>query len=124
MTMPLQNGSVVKIWHGTRGHDYVVVAINRAQKKIGLIKHTCINNDGSIHGNTLRVNKWIPYEELGVQKIVPRITRVVGTREVDNSILRDFLIATGETRVIAVSTAHNVVASVDRVNDARLAAAL
>jgi len=124
MTMPLQNGSVVKIWHGTRGHDYVVVAINRAQKKIGLIKHTCINNDGSIHGNTLRVNKWIPYEELGVRKIVPRITRVVGTRDVDNSLIRDFLVATGETRVVAVSAAHNVVASVDRANDARLAAAL
>lgn len=124
MTMPLHNGSVVKIWHGTRGHDYVVVAINRVEKKIGLIKHTCINNDGTIHGNTLRVNKWIPYEELGVQKIVPRITRVVGTRDIDNTIIRDFLIATGENRVIAVSAAHNVVASVDRANDARLAAAL
>ena len=63
MALPLLNGSVVKIWHGTRGHDYVVVCIDRNAKKIGLLKHTTINYDGSIHGAVTGVRKWIPYEE-------------------------------------------------------------
>ena len=124
MTMPLQNGSVVKIWKGTRGHDYVMVAINRTAKKIGLIKHTCINDDGSIHGALMGIHKWIPYEVLGEQKIVPRITRVVGTRQVDNAKIRQFLLQIGETNVVAVSPAYNVIAGADAVTDARLAAAL
>lgn len=124
MTMPLQNGSVVKIWKGTRGHDYVMVAINRTTKKIGLLKHTCINEDGSIHGAVLKIRKWIPYEVLGEQKIVPRITRVVGTRQIDNSKIRQFLLDSGETNVVAVSPTYNVIAGADAVTDARLAAAL
>lgn len=124
MTMPLQNGSVVKIWKGTRGHDYVMVAINRTAKKIGLIKHTCINDNGSIHGSLTRVHKWIPYEKLGAQIIVPRITRVVGTRHVDNNEIRQFLLDCGEDQVVAVSPAYNVIAGADIVTDARLAAAL
>jgi|JI10StandDraft_1071094.scaffolds.fasta_scaffold11426_5 hypothetical protein len=124
MTMPIANGSVVKIWNGSRGHDYVVVAVNRTSKQIGLIKHTCINQDGNIRSNTVQVHKWISYEEFGVQKIVPRITRVVGTREVNNAILSQFLADCGHTGVIAARVTHNIVANPDGATDARQAFAL
>lgn len=124
MTMPLVNGSVVKIWRGSRGHDYVAVAINRATKKIGLLKHTCINEDGSIHAAVYAVHKWVKYEEFGDQKIVPKITRVVGTRQVDNNQLREFLTQVGNTNVLAIKPTHNVVANTDQAQDARLAFAL
>lgn len=124
MTMPISNGSVVKIWNGSRGHDYVVVAMNRTTKQIGLIKHTCINQDGNIRSNTIGVHKWLSYEEFGVQKIVPRITRVVGTREVDNSVIANFLRASGHRNVIAARVSHNVIANPDVAADARQAFAL
>lgn len=124
MAMPLTNGSVVKIWNGSRGHDYVMVAINRSTKKIGLIKHTCINQDNSLRVGLARVHKWISYEEFGAQKIAPRITRVVGTRQVDNAEIREFLDRTGETNLVAASLVHNIVANVDVAADARTAAAL
>ncbi len=124
MTMPLVNGSVVKIWTGSRGNDYVVVAVNRSTKKIGLIKHTCINQDSSLRAGLGKVHKWLNYEEFGVQKIVPRVTRVVGTRSVDNQQLREFLVRVGEANVVAASPAHNIVANVDTAQDARTAAAL
>lgn len=45
-------GTIVRLWHDTRGHDYVVVGVSRRDKKIALIKHNCINRDGSIHAST------------------------------------------------------------------------
>jgi hypothetical protein len=119
MALPLLNGSVVKIWHGTRGHDYVVVCIDRNAKKIGLLKHTTINYDGSIHGAVTGVRKWIPYEELGTQKIVPRIARVVGVRQIDSTQLANFFSEIGVTNVAAVGHVHNVVTAIDTANDAR-----
>lgn len=124
MTQPLVNGAVVKIWHGTRGHDYVFACIDRTNKKIGLIKHTAINQDGSIHAAVTGIRKWINYEELAGQKIVPKVARVVGVREVDNAKIQQFLLEIGITRVVAVSQVHNVIASNAEANDTRRAAIL
>ena len=52
--MPLITGNIVKIWHGNRGHDYIVVAAQKDTSRVGLIRNTCLNNDGTIHKSKLR----------------------------------------------------------------------
>lgn len=92
--MTIKTGTLVKIWHNGRGHDYAVACLNASTNEIGLIKNNCINNDGSIHAATRKagkVHKWLTYNNLGGQRIVPRITRVLGDRELDGEAIYEFL---------------------------------
>lgn len=115
--MTIKTGTVVKIWHNGRGHDYVVTCINSSNQTIGLIKNNCINNDGSIHASTAKagkMHKWTPYALLGEQKIAPRITRILGDREIDSEKIYDFLRNNNELNgdnVTIVHPTHNVYSS-------------
>ena len=114
--MSTKTGTLVKIWHNGRGHDYAIGCINHTQRTIGLIKTNCINNDGSIHGATKAVHKWIPFAELGDNRIVPGITRILGDREIDTRAIFDTLLyphiaETGDS-VSVVLPEHNLMANV------------
>ena len=114
--MSVKTGTLVKIWHNGRGHDYALACINHSQKSIGLIKNNCINNDGSIHASTKGIHKWLPFGELGDTRIVPGITRVLGDRVLDTRAIYDTLIVphvtlTGDA-VTVVLPEHNLIANV------------
>ncbi len=117
----LRTGSIVRIWHGTRGHDYVIACVNRAERKIGLIKNNCINNDGSIHASTNDVHKWVDYQNLGGERIVPKINRVIGYRAINDEYLVDFLRIVAPQNVIALREDYNVRAGIDLAQDNRAA---
>lgn len=71
-------GTVLKIWHGSRGHDYVVVGADPTAREIHLIKHNSINNDGRIHASTSRSyfsHKKLSYNTSG---IISKISTVQG----------------------------------------------
>lgn len=104
--MSIQTGTLVKIWHNGRGHDYVVGCLDHDARRVGLVRNNCINTDGSIHAATARaanMHKWIPYHELGEQRIVPSFTRIIGDREIDTRAMYDALV-----RPYAIETGHNV----------------
>lgn len=72
-------GTIVRLWHDTRGHDYVVVGVSRRDKKIALIKHNCINRDGSIHASTANyylAHKTLNYSSSG---FISGINSITGT---------------------------------------------
>lgn len=78
-TSRISLGTIIRIWHNTRGHDYVVVGISPTDRKIALIKHNCINNDGTIHSSTASsylAHKVLAYDMFGR---VYGVSSVIGT---------------------------------------------
>lgn len=71
-------GTVLKIWHGTRGHDYVVVGIDKSNREVHLIKHNSINQDGTIHASTSKAfysHKKVSYN---TSNILTKVSTVQG----------------------------------------------
>ena len=101
--MPLITGNIVKIWHGNRGHDYIVVAAQKDTSRIGLIRNTCLNNDGTIHKSKLRsmVNRRNRGEsifdsEIDIDQSTQKpgnINRVCGKRMVAPGVVKQLLTA-------------------------------
>lgn len=81
---PLKTGSIVKIWHGNRGHDYVVLGVQGrgASKKLGLLKNSCLNEDGKIRSNTKVMHSWVDVEQMEDYGVANKISRVCGTRAI------------------------------------------
>lgn len=84
-------GSVVRLWHHPKGHDYVVVAKDNVKKGIYLLKLNCINNDLSIHLSSYKFNKFLPFAEVGKTKVLSRVTRVVGQKMLSQQVIQEFL---------------------------------
>ena len=124
----LQTGTIVRIWHGTRGHDWVVACIDTQSKQIGLVKNNCINNDGSIHralveqANYANRLKWIGYQNLGDEKITPKVNRIIGTRELNREHIASFVLASAPNSR-AVRKSDKVKAGIDPAMDNRTAVA-
>lgn len=76
----INKGSVVKIWHHPRGHDYVVVGDNPTQRELHLIKLNCLNRDGTVHKSTKRFHKILPYSEIGGRRVVNNVTKILGEK--------------------------------------------
>lgn len=89
----LQFGSVVRLWHGTRGHDYVVCGVDRTTDELMLLKNNCINKDGSVHKATKRIHKTIPMIKLRKDSYaISRISVIMGLRTgLDKKELRQFI---------------------------------
>lgn len=122
-SQPLVTGSLISVWHGSRGNLYVVAGANLGSKTLSLIKHNCINNDGSIHASTqeaaFRSGKFhleIPYEELEIDesvdsdiKVVPKVNRVYGTRNINRKELASFVRhSVGSTTLRALKPEHGI----------------
>ena len=84
-------GTVLRIWHHPRGHDYVVVAKDNVKKGIYLLKLNCINNDLSIHLGSYKFSKFLPFTEVGKSKVISRVTRVIGQKRLNQQIIQEFL---------------------------------
>ncbi|RLA61412.1 MAG: hypothetical protein DRQ78_08725 [Epsilonproteobacteria bacterium] len=93
ISQPLVTGSVVKIWNENRGHDYVIVGIQgrSGHKKLGLVKNTCINNDGSFHAATRKIHSWIKVEQMEDFGTAPRVVRVEGSRVISRNHVTNFV---------------------------------
>ena len=102
MSKPLITGNIVKIWHGSRGHDYIVLAAEVGSSKRGLIKATCLNNDGTINKHTLAkmVRKanagqliFDKIVDINKEQITPTgmIRRINGTRMVAPGVVTQLL---------------------------------
>lgn len=71
-------GTVLKIWHGTRGHDYVVAGVDTTAREVHLIKHNSINADGTVHKGTAASyysHKKVSYNTQGV---ISKVSTVQG----------------------------------------------
>jgi hypothetical protein len=96
MNEPLTTGCIVSLWHGNRGHMYVVAGINVAAKTLGLIKHNCINSDGNIHKATRLAGKF--HKEIAVEdfedfdgaKVATKVNRVFGQKQINRQALATF----------------------------------
>jgi hypothetical protein len=94
-------GTIIRIWHDCRGHDYVFCGIDKDKNQALLLRSNCINNDGSIRSNTTKFHKAIPVSKLGDKSmVVRRVSRVCGERTVvDPDIIQKF----AESRATNVS---------------------
>ena len=72
----IQKGSIVKIWHQPKGLEYVVVGEDTDARELYLLKHTCLNNDGTVHKSTNRFHKVLPYSVLGNKRVLKGVTAV------------------------------------------------
>lgn len=122
---PLETGSIVKIWHGNRGHDYIVLGVQGrgASKQLGLLKNTCLNDDGNVRSNTRKMHSWADVEQMEDFGTVSKISRVCGTRVITNraginDFVRDKL---RNTTLRALKPRDEVYADFD-APDARIAA--
>lgn len=104
----IKKGSVVKIWHHPRGHDYVVVAENPIRKKLYLIKLNCLNQDGTVHKSTKRFHKTLSYTQVGGRRVINNINKVLGEKCLRDYSL-DSLIASYEGSVEALPVNKNFI---------------
>jgi hypothetical protein len=123
ISQPLVTGSVVKIWQENRGHDYVILGIRgtSGNRKLGLLRNTCINNDGEIHAATNKIHKWVDVEQLDEFNTAIRVKRVEGSREVSREGIRNFVrCRVGDTAIRALKDTDEVYPELHAV-DARSA---
>lgn len=92
---PLETGSIVKIWNGSRGIDYMVVGVERDDRvpiRLGLLRNTCLNSDGTVRANTTRIHKWLQISDDEGFGVAQQVKRVCGTRSLPSFTgLNDFL---------------------------------
>ena len=108
-------GTIIRIWHGTRGHDYVFCGVDKATQEVLLLKNNCINMDGSIHASTKRFHKRLPLIKLAKrQAYASRVSYVRGERKVDPKVIERFIATYGtdkqqlpKTKFIYVCTPVN-----------------
>ena len=81
----VKKGSVVKIWHHPRGHDYVVAGYNPTKKHLNLVKLNCLNNDGNVHASTSKFHKHLKYTKIGSKYVVKGVNKILGSRDLDDS---------------------------------------
>jgi hypothetical protein len=131
---PLKTGTIASIWHGNRGHLYVVAGFEKRAKKITLIRHNCINVDGTIHaatraavarrrtsGTLPKSMKKVGYEEFveGVL-VAPKINRIYGDRDINRPALAKFIREDMGSRTIGgLAPSNEIYPSIDITSDAR-----
>lgn len=120
MNEPLTTGSIVSIWHGNRGHMYVIAGINVAAKKLSLIRHNCFNGDGTIHKGTRnsrltrsgQFHKEISvedFEDFDGAKVATKVNRVYGQKQINREALSEFVRRdVGRTTLRALKSDHEV----------------
>jgi hypothetical protein len=108
-------GTVLKIWHGTRGHDYVVCGIDTANRQVHLLKHNSINQDGSIHAATSRAFYSHKVLNYNAQGILNKVNTVVGQcKRLDLSVLDAHFKSASITTAGFTTTAIYSTAQIDR----------
>jgi len=108
-------GTVLKIWHGSRGHDYVVVGADPTSREVHLIKHNSINSDGTIHASTAKSyfsHKKLSYNTSGV---INKVSTVQGhCSRLDVAHLNEHFKTTSVTPKALQNLSLYSTASVDR----------
>jgi hypothetical protein len=100
----IKKGSVVKIWHHPRGHDYVVVGENSTKKELYLVKLNCLNEDGTVHKSTKRFHKTLSYTQIGGRRVVSNVNKVLGEKDLKDYSLDSLLIEyEGSVQVLPVN---------------------
>lgn len=100
----IKKGSVVKIWHHPRGHDYVVVGENSTKKELYLVKLNCLNGDGTVHKSTKRFHKTLSYTQIGGRRVVSNVNKVLGEKDLKDYSLDSLLIEyEGSVQVLPVN---------------------
>lgn len=100
----IKKGSVVKIWHHPRGHDYVVVGENSTKKELYLIKLNCLNGDGTVHKSTKRFHKTLSYTQIGGRRVVSNVNKVLGEKDLRDYSLESLLVEyEGSVQVLPVN---------------------
>ena len=100
----IKKGSVVKIWHHPRGHDYVVVGENSTKKELYLVKLNCLNGDGTVHKSTKRFHKTLSYTQIGGRRVVSNVNKVLGEKDLRDYSLESLLVEyEGSVQVLPVN---------------------
>lgn len=96
-------GTMIKLWHDSRGHDYVFVGVNTKTKKALFLKANCINQSGHVRSNTTGIHKVLDVTPTGAFNNVKRVTRVLGTKPLDSDKIEKFLKTLDEAENIVVA---------------------
>ena len=132
MDLPITTGTLVNIWHGTKGKQYMALGKVKHENRIVLINHNCINNDGKIHaatvarlrdGATPNSIKFVDYESFadGVN-VASKISRISGDKVINKKALATFVAEVDLGDITALKTTHNVLADVSVTADLRTSA--
>lgn len=82
--------TVVTVWNTLRGHNYVVVGIDKDTNEMLLLKNNCINQDGSVHRSTTRFHIRRAITALGKTKTTSNVSSAVGFRKLDMDEIEKF----------------------------------
>ena len=94
-------GSVIKIWHHPKGHDYVVVGEDLVKQELLLIKNNCLNKDDTVHGSTKSFHKKLSYSEIAGTRLVDGVSRILGEKDLSAFDFSHLL--TDSSRILPVS---------------------
>lgn len=120
---PLKTGEIVKIWHGNRGYDYVILGVQGtgADRKLGLLKNTCLNDNGYVRLNTRKMHSWVPVKQMEEYGVANRIKRICGTRVMNKHGITAFVRhRLKNVRMRALKESDEIYANAS-ANDARIA---
>lgn len=70
----INKGSIIKIWHNAKGHDYVLVGDDPVNKELYLLKANCLNKDGTVHKSTIAYHRTLKYSTIGRKNLVKGVT--------------------------------------------------
>lgn len=133
MDFPIITGTMVSIWHGSKGKQYMVLGKTKSKKSIVLINHNCINNSGKIHASTVRALmaegspksiKYVSYEtnDDGIN-VAQKISRITGDKVINKRALAEFMLQVNTYEdMTALKSTHNVLADVNLTADMRTSA--
>lgn len=96
-------GTMIKLWHDSRGHDYVFVAVDTKTNKALFLKANCINQGGAVRANTTKFHKTLDITDLGYLKNVKRVTRVLGTKPLDADQMQKFISSVDSSKTIVLA---------------------
>lgn len=88
---PMKLGTMVKIWHDSRGIDYIFCGTNSVTQRVYLLNANCINKDGNVRANTKRFHKTLKMSNFNKVKVVKGVNRVLGTKPVDPALIQAFV---------------------------------
>lgn len=114
---PITLGTIVTLWHDTRGHNYVAVGLDKKNKVVHFIRHNSINRDGTIHAAT--ADSYYSHKERSYNQfnIVGKVSTVIGTcARVDADTLDKHFAGQGISATDLKNTQLYTTALVDRRN--------
>lgn len=86
----LTTGTVIRVWHSTRGHDYVYVGRDTETNQALFLKANTINSNGTVHAATNKFHIVRDIVQFGDDSTVSRVSTIIGQKPLDKNAIIDF----------------------------------